>query len=397
MRIALIASPFIEVPPRRYGGTELFIARLAEGLTERGVRVILYANGESTVGCELRYLYPHGEWPIDGEIYSSTKDLNHTSWAIHDCWHEADIIHLNNVPGLAFARFRGPRFAYTVHHPHQPALSQFYSCFSEVEFVTISRFQQQRESFPRTRTIHHGVDMRAYKLNPRKQPYFCFLGRIAPVKGTHLAIEVARQTGIPLKIAGEIQPIFRDYFESRIKPHIDGKFIQFLGEANLAEKNELLGNATAMLFPIQWDEPFGLVMIEAMATGTPVLALSGGAVREVVADGVSGYVCSTLPELVEKARRADSAFNPLLVRRYVEENFSVEGMVNKYVTLYQDMAGGVRERLAPLASLRPAHSGELAHGAASEGIAARLASTRLVHGDEQEQLPPEPEEPRAIA
>ena len=323
MRIALIASPFIAVPPERYGGTELFIAHLAEGLTKRGFNVVLYANGESKVSCELRYLYRQAEWPIAGEIYASAKDLNHTSWAIHDCWHEADIVHLNNVPGLAFARFQGPRFAYTMHHPHDTALSQFYTYFPQVQFVTISHFQQQRESLCRVRTIHHGVDMRAYQLKTRKQPYFCFLGRIAPAKGAHLAIEVARRTGIPLKIAGEIQPVFRDYFESRIKPHVDGKFIQFLGDANLAEKNELLGNAMAMLFPIQWNEPFGLVMIEAMAVGTPVVALPGGAVHEVVADGVSGYVCSTLEELVEKAPHA-SDLNPLLVRRYVEENFSVD-------------------------------------------------------------------------
>jgi glycosyltransferase involved in cell wall biosynthesis len=372
MKIALIASPFIGVPPARYGGTELFIARLAEGLTNRGFRVILYANGESTVSCELRYLYPHAEWPIDGEMCSSTKDLNHTSWAIHDCWHEADIVHLNSVPGLAFARFTGPRFAYTLHHPYDPALSRFYSYFPEVEFVAISHFQQQRESLSRVRTIHHGVDMRDYTLKTCKQPYFCFLSRIAPMKGTHLAIEVAKRTGIPLKIAGEVQPIYRDYFESQIKPHVDGKFIEFLGEANLAEKNELLGNATAMLFPIQWDEPFGLVMIEAMATGTPVLALAGGAVREVVADGISGYVCSTFEELLEKARcTAVSAFNPLHVRRYVEKHFSAQCMADKYATLYREMVGGEQ----------------------SEPLAVPIANLRL----EDDQLPAEPEEPRAIA
>ena len=110
-----------------------------------------------------------------------------------------------------------------------------------------------------------------------------FLGRIAPIKGTHIAIEVAKKSGIPLKIAGEVQPIFQDYFDTQIKPHIDGKFIEYVGEADLAAKNELLGNSLAMLFPIQWNEPFGLVMIEAMACGTPVLALPGGAVEEVCA------------------------------------------------------------------------------------------------------------------
>jgi glycosyltransferase involved in cell wall biosynthesis len=196
------------------------------------------------------------------------------------------------------------------------------------------------------------------------------------MKGAHLAIEVAKRTGIPLKIAGEVQPIYRDYFESQIKPHIDGKFIEFLGEANLAEKNELLGNATAMLFPIQWDEPFGLVMIEAMATGTPVLALAGGAVREVVADGISGYVCSTFAELLEKARcTADSAFNPLHVRRYVEKHFSAQRMADKYATLYREMVGGEQ----------------------SEPLAVPIANLRLEDGGEDDQLPAEPEEPRAIA
>jgi len=388
MRIALIASPFIEVPPKRYGGTELFIAHLADGLTKRGIKVVLYANGESTATCELRYLYARSEWPIRSEIYSSIKDLDHTSWAIHDCWHEADIVHLNNVPGLAFARFNGPRFAYTVHHPHDAGLSKFYSHLPNVQFVTISDSQQQRETLFRARTIHHGVDMQAYRLETHKQPYFCFLSRIAPIKGAHLAIEVAKQTGIPLKIAGEVQPIYREYFDSCIKPHVDGKLIQFVGEANLAEKNELLGNALALLFPIQWNEPFGLVMIEAMATGTPVLALPGGSVREVVADGISGYVCSTLPELVKKARQAD-LFNPSLVRRYVEEKFSTERMVDRYLALYCQMMEDARgKRVASPAAKSKAV--ELTAGGGAAGIGPADDS-------HAERFPADPEEPRAIA
>jgi glycosyltransferase involved in cell wall biosynthesis len=347
MKIALIAPPFISVPPKRYGGTELVIAHLADGLGKRGFKVILYANGESTANCELRYLYQHSEWPISGEVFANVKDLNHTSWAVHDCWNETDIIHLNNSPGLAFARFSGPRFVYTIHHPHDDRLSEFYSCLPRVDFVTISHFQQNQERLRRVRTIHHGVDMRVYKLQTRKQPYLCFLGRIAPVKGPHLAIEVARRTGIPLKIAGEVQPAFKSYFESQIKPHLDGKLIEFLGEADVAAKNELFGNAMAMLFPIQWNEPFGLVMIEAMATGTPVLALPGGAVQEVVADNVSGWVCNGLDDMVAKARQVESAFDPASVRGYAEKHFSVERMVDDYAALYREISA---------ASERPARS-----------------------------------------
>ena len=159
MRIALIASPFISVPPKKYGGTELFIAQLAEGLTRLGIDVVVYANGESTVQAELRWLYAKDEWPIDGELYSNLKDSNHTSWAVSDCWREADIIHLNNAPGLVFSRLSGPRWVYTMHHPHAPALSAFYAGFPNVEFVSISNFQKEKEALKRIRTIHHGIDL----------------------------------------------------------------------------------------------------------------------------------------------------------------------------------------------------------------------------------------------
>jgi glycosyltransferase involved in cell wall biosynthesis len=211
--------------------------------------------------------------------------------------------------------------------------------FSGVEYVTISEFQRQRESMPRMRTIHHGIDLSLYHFQDKKQNYLTFLGRIAPIKGTHLAIEAAKKSGIPLKIAGEIQPIFRDYFDTLIKPHVDGKFIEFVGEADLATKNELLANSAALLFPIQWNEPFGLVMIEAMACGTPVLALPGGAVEEVVRNGVSGYVCSSVDEMADRARNLSQEFQSSTVRQYCQQNFSVDRMVADYLALYEELVG----------------------------------------------------------
>lgn len=340
MRIALIASPFISVPPKKYGGTELFISQLAEGLTQLGIDVVVYANGESTVNAEMRWLYEKDDWPIDGEMYSNLKDLNHTSWAVNDCWREADIIHLNNAPCLAFSRLSGPRWAYTVHHPHLPSLSEFYAGFPNVEFVSISNFQKQNEPMKRIRTIHHGIDLSHYHLQLKKSEYLSFLGRIAPVKGIHSAIEIAKRTGIPLKIAGEIQPMFREYFESRIKPHLDGKFIEYVGEADLAMKNELLGNSMAMLFPIEWNEPFGLVMVEAMATGTPVIAFPGGSVAEIVQDGISGLICPGVEEAVTRVREVQ-AFKPAAVRAYAQQYFSVERMVQNYLALYREMYDGL--------------------------------------------------------
>ena len=339
MRVALVSPPFLPVPPQRYGGTELFIAQLAEGLKNAGIEVVVYTNGESTVGVETRWLYEQSQWPISGEVFDNLKDFNHSSWAIADAAHDCDIIHLHNVSGLMFSRFLDCRFVYTLHHVHEPTLSGIYNFFPDVEFITISDFQRQYENMPRLRTIHHGIDLNLYRLQNRKQNYLSFLGRIAPIKGTHIAIEVAKKSGIPLKIAGEVQPIFKDYFEHQIKPHIDGKFIEYVGEADMAAKNELLGDSLAMLFPIQWNEPFGLVMIEAMACGTPVLALPGGAVEEVVGNGISGFVCRTPQEMARQAALLPGAFNPATVRQYCRQYFSADRMVADYVALYQELMG----------------------------------------------------------
>jgi glycosyltransferase involved in cell wall biosynthesis len=236
-----------------------------------------------------------------------------------------------------FSRLRGPRWAYTLHHPHLPSLSAFYAGFPNVEFVSISNFQREKEELlKRIRTIHHGIDLSSYNLQTKKSGYLSFLGRIAPIKGIHSAIEIAKRSGIPLKIAGEVQPIYREYFESRIKPHLDGKFIEYVGEADLALKNELLGNSMAMLFPIEWDEPFGLVMVEAMATGTPVIAFPGGSVAEIVRDGVSGFVCSGVEDAVARVREVQ-AIEPAAVRAYAQQYFSVERMVQDYLALYREM------------------------------------------------------------
>jgi len=338
MRVALVSPPFLAVPPKNYGGTELFIAQLAEGLKTLCVDVVVYANGQSTVGVETRWLYKNEQWPLTGEVFDNLHDFNHASWATSDAVKDCDIIHVNSVPGLMFARFlRDRKVAYTLHHVHEDHLSELYHFFPEVEFITISDFQRALETMPRMRTIHHGIDLSWYRLQAKKQEYLSFLGRIAPMKGTHIAIQVAKQSGIPLKIGGEIQPIFQDYFDTQIKPHVDGNFIEYVGEADLEAKNELLGNSLAMLFPIQWNEPFGLVMIEAMACGTPVLALPGGSVDEVVCNGISGFVCHSVEEMAQRAGTLPGMFKPANVRQYCQQYFSVERMVADYLAMYQEL------------------------------------------------------------
>jgi glycosyltransferase involved in cell wall biosynthesis len=344
LRIALIAAPFIAVPPADYGGTELFVGHLAEGLKRHGVEVVVYTNGESTVNAERRWIYERSQWPIKPSEQTWVKHLNHEAWAVQDAAKDCDVIHVQSAQAIAFSRFVNRPMVLTLHGPHEPKLSEYYAQYPAVHYVCISDAQKQTESMPKMRTIHHGIDVSLYRLVEKKQRYLSFIGRIAPLKGTHLAIEVAQRTGIPLKIAGDIQPANRGYFEKKIRPEIDGQLVQYIGLADLHAKNELLGNSMAMLFPIQWNEPFGLVMVEAMACGTPVLAMPGGSVPEVVQDGVSGYICRSVRSMAKRVGELN--FKPSAVRNYVEENFSVEHMVRDYVSLYEEILRAQAQKAA---------------------------------------------------
>lgn len=349
MKIGLIAPPFIAVPPADYGGTELFVAQLAEGLKKNGAEVIVYANGESTVNVERRWRYERSQWPIKVGDAAWLKELDHTAWAMHDASQTCDVIHVQAAQALPFSQFTNVPMVLTLHGAHDPSLSAIYARYPNVNYVCISEFQCQSETMPKKRTIHHGIALDDYSLREKKQKYLSFIGRIAPIKGTHTAIEVAKRTGIPLKIAGDIQPAYREYFEAKIKPEIDGNLIEYVGLADLKAKNELLGNSLAMLFPIQWNEPFGLVMVEAMACGTPVLAFRGGSVSEIVRDGISGYVCRSVRDMAKRVTEIQNntmQIEPRSLRQYVEENFSLQHMVLHYISLYQDMQNAEHRQVA---------------------------------------------------
>jgi glycosyltransferase involved in cell wall biosynthesis len=333
MRIALIASPFISVPPTHYGGTELFIAHLAEGLERMGIKVVVYCNGESTVNAEKRSYYPRAEWPLSTETSGMLKELDHVSLSIEDAAGVCDLIHINSASAITYSRYVSTPFVCTLHHPHESSLTPMYERYPEINYAAISNHQASAHPSLAVTTIHHGIDLTKYRMQAKKEDYLCFLGRIAPIKGVHIAIDVAKRTGIPLKIAGEIQPIFQDYFDAMVKPHIDGRFIEYVGEADLEIKNQLLGASRGLLFPIQWSEPFGLVMLEAMACGTPVFAFPGGSVPEIVFAGRSGAISSTVEEMSDAVRT--SIFKSEIVRGWVEERFSVELMVQRYIRLYE--------------------------------------------------------------
>jgi glycosyltransferase involved in cell wall biosynthesis len=333
MRIGLIAPPFIAVPPLRYGGTELFLAHLARGLHARGHDVTVYANGDSRLPCRVKWCYERTEWPLDDPESGHFKNAEHTAWAIQDAADSVDVLHLNDVVGLPFTRFTSVPAIFTIHHPHEATLSKQYLRYPHVQFVAIARWLARAEPMPSVHVVHHGIPTADYTFSDRKADYVAFLGRIAPCKGTHLAIEAARRAGVPLKIAGEVQPMFRDYWENAVRPLVDGRNVEYVGEADHRMKCELLAGARALLFPIQWDEPFGLVMIEAMACGTPVLALRGGAVEEVVRDGVNGWICADTDAM---ARRViDPHIAAASCRAFVERAFSAERMADDYLRIYE--------------------------------------------------------------
>ena len=333
MRIALIGPPFIEIPPRRYGGTELFIANLACQLHEQGHDVTVYGNGESNLPCRTKWRYPRAEWPLEDTSRPHLKNIDHTAWAMRDAAASSDVVHLNDISGVPFTHFVDVPTVLTVHHPHDPILSEQYDRYPAIHYVAIAEWLARRETMPHVHVVHHGIPVARYTMSEEKDDYVAFLGRMVPCKGPHLAVEAARRAGIRLKLAGEIQPIFRSYWEEQVRPLIDGDQVEYIGEADHAMKNALLSRARALLFPIQWEEPFGLVMIEAMACGTPVLALPGGAVEEVVQDGVNGWICR---DTVEIAARIESpGIDPVTCRAFVDTHFSVDAMAARYIEVYE--------------------------------------------------------------
>ena len=261
------------------------------------------------------------------------KNTDHSGWAVRDAARSVDVLHLNDVAAIPFTSFVDVPAVLTIHHPHEPVLTSYYERYPNVHYVTIARWLADREPMPNVHVVHHGIPVDSYRFSARKDDYVAFLGRMAPCKGPHLAIEAARAAGIPIKLAGEIQPTFRGYWETEVAPRLDGKDVEYIGEADFAQKNELLARARALLFPIQWEEPFGLVMIEAMACGTPVLAFAGGAVEEIVENGTNGWICADVVEMAERMARMDTRAE--CCRDFVARRFSVSAMTDRYLDVYR--------------------------------------------------------------
>lgn len=344
MKIAMISTPFLAVPPKDYGGTELVVHELTEGLVSRGHEVTLFATGDSITSAELRWLFPRGQWPPD-----VLDDINHVTWAYAQIAEEDfDLVHVHSAPGLTCTRFvHSPPTVYTIHHVKDEELSAFYHFLPEVQYVAISADQASREqALPHLAVIHHGIDATEYEWTEHPAEYLVFLARLAEIKGPHTAIEVAGAAGLPIRVAGEVHDEDAEFGEEVLAPLLKLPHVTDLGNIGVEEKVPLLRDARALLVPITWNEPFGLSMIEAMLSGCPVIAFACGSVPELVEEGVTGYIVRDGREMAEVVRLGGvlDAFDRRRCRERALERFGREPMVERYEALFRE----VIERATPL-------------------------------------------------
>ena len=346
MRIAQVAPLWERVPPPGYGGVELVVGLLTDELVRRGHEVTLFASGDSITLAKLESVYPRA-FRLEPSIteYSAYEALQ-----LNRVYKQAgnfDVIHSHvGYSSLFHAGFVETPTVHTLHGAFNSDNRQIYTEASDRHYVSISNAQRQPiKELNYAATVYNGIDTESHRFYAEAEspPYLAFLGRISPEKGTHIAIEIAQKSGVPLKMAGKVDRVDVDYFESKIKPHIDGKHIQYLGEANHFEKNALLGGAIAMLFPITWREPFGLVMTESMAAGTPVLATPMGSVPEVIAHGKTGFLCESVDDFVAAVQRLGE-IDRRKCRAHVERHFSIKSMVDGYLNVYRKVMSNKLEK-----------------------------------------------------
>ncbi|MGH7092617.1 MAG: glycosyltransferase family 4 protein [Stellaceae bacterium] len=338
MRIAQV-SPLMEaVPPKLYGGTERVVAHLSDELTALGHEVTLFASGDSVTRARLEPV-----WPCALRLDPAMRDylaphmvmLEHVARRAN----EFDIVHLHvDYLGYSILRRTEVPFLATLHgRLDLPELARVYDVFDDVPVVSIS--DSQRVPLPQANylaTVHHGIPERLLLPGFGAGGYLAFLGRISPEKAPDAAIRIAAKAGMPLKIAAKVDRVDEEYFADRIKPMLDAAHVEFIGEIGDNSKAEFLGNAAALLFPIAWREPFGLAMIEAMACGTPVIAMRNGSVPEVIDHGVTGFVVDGEDEAAAcavSARRLDRA----QIRHIFEQRFTARRMAEDYLALYRGL------------------------------------------------------------
>lgn len=347
LRIAQVAPLAEAVPPLLYGGTERVVSCLTEGLVERGHDVTLFASGDSRTHARLEACAPralrldpacrdrcaHHVLMLERVIQQAAKfDLIH---------YHVDYLH------FPFSRRSSTPHVTTLHgRLDLPDLVPIFREFCEMPLVSISNAQRRPLDWANWQaTIYHGLPSRQFQFHPERGTYLAFLGRVSPEKRLDRAIEIAERVGMPLRIAAKIEGIDQEYYDAIIAPLLRRSGAEFVGEISEDRKSEFLGNAAALLFPIDWPEPFGLVMIEAMACGTPTIAYRRGSVPEVISDGETGFIVSELDEAVAAVRKLPTLSRECC-RQTFEQRFSAERMANDYLTLYERLCSAPARRRA---------------------------------------------------
>lgn len=341
MQIAQVAPLMEAVPPKLYGGTERIVAYLTDELVVMGHEVTLFASGDSSTTATLEPGCARA-LRLDPTVRDSVAPLLAMLEMVAQRARDFDVVHLHcDYLGYPVLRRAGVPFLATLHgRLDMPELKSLYRVFSDVPVISISN--SQRRPLPEAAyfaTVYHGLPERLLLPGSGSGGYLAFLGRVSPEKAPDLAIRIAARAGMRLKIAAKIDAVDREYFKAEIEPLLAQPHVEFVGEIGEHEKAEFLGNAAGLLFPIAWQEPFGLVMIEAMACGTPVIALRAGSVPEVVDDGITGFIVD------DEATAASAAgqihlLDRTLIRTIFEQRFTARRMAEDYTRIYQDLTSG---------------------------------------------------------
>ena len=352
MRIAQVSPLWESVPPKLYGGTERIVSYLTEELVRLGHEVTLFASGDSITTAYLEPICARA-LRLNTGIFNRDAPL---TMLMEQAWGkpgEFDIVHSHlDFLGFPLAR-RNPTPTVTTFHGRLdlPELQPVFRKYAEMPMVSISDAQRKPVSWANWQaTVYHGLPRDLYTLGTNHKGYLAFLGRIAPEKRPDHAIEIAKRVGIPLRIAAKVDPMDQEYFHTEIEPLLSDPLIEYLGEITDTEKNEFLGHAMALVCPYDWPEPFGLVLIEALACGTPVLAYRRGSIPEIIENSVTGFVCEGLDEMTAAVQHI-GAIDRRRCRLAFERRFTVERMAQDYLRIYVRAIGNTREREVEATSL----------------------------------------------
>ncbi|OGY88572.1 MAG: hypothetical protein A2677_01325 [Candidatus Komeilibacteria bacterium RIFCSPHIGHO2_01_FULL_52_14] len=350
MKIAIVAPVMVPVPPPKYGGVEQIVDELAHGLGERDYAVTVFCSGGSTIAGKNIERVETSPYPTrEHQKENRTLEIAQIE-AVLDRQDEFDAIHFNYEP-IIFRAERDGREVNLLDYFKKPVACTFHNITTIPEniayyrsaaslyrhtMVFVSKNQRSHVSFfPNSKVIYNAILLEHFPLEKHKENYLLFLGRITPVKGILEAITVAEKTNIPLIIVAKVDPVDRVFYEKEVKPRIDGTLVRYVGELSVEEKIEYLKKARCLLFPILWEEPFGLVMVEALACGTPVVAFRRGSVPEIVRDGVNGYITDTVDQMIV-AIQACEKISPSDCRKSVER-FSIGRMVDEYESIFRKL------------------------------------------------------------